>query len=146
MRRADLTHCDLAGADLAGADLTEADLSYASLAGASLAYATLTGAVLTDCDLTNADLHGADLTRAALHGVRLAGARLDEALWSKTSVARCADLAAAIGLERARIGDDSSLDVQTLRANMGALSDAALAPFGLTAAEHAGLRGLFAPA
>jgi len=144
LRRADLTRCNLSGADLSGAELTDASLASANLSGARLPFASLVGTVLTGANLDGAILVGADMTLANLSGVRVAGADFGDTLWSKTTLARATGLESALGLDRLRYGDPSSIDIHTLRAAISVLPAEFLENCGLNPADITALRGVLA--
>jgi hypothetical protein len=78
--------------------------------------------------------------------VQLDGADLSESIWSKTSVARCPDLSRARGLDRLILGDESAIDIHSLRASIAGLCREFLAHVGLSPDESEGLAALLAPA
>jgi uncharacterized protein YjbI with pentapeptide repeats len=100
--------------------------------------------VLTGANLDGAVLVGADLTLANLSGARVAGADFSDTLWSKTTLARVTGIESALGLDRLRYGDPSSIDIHTLRAAVSVLPAELLDSCGLSPADVTALRTVLA--
>jgi uncharacterized protein YjbI with pentapeptide repeats len=141
MRGVDLTRCDLSDSVLVGADLSGSNFSNSNLRGCNLSYTMLAGAVLNDVDLRGANLQHAELVTATLSGVRLAQAALSHAHLSRTVFARCHDLHEALGLDSLEHLSPSSIDMESLRACLGGLTDDFLEAVGVEPREIEALRG-----
>ena len=110
------------------------------MAGAKLRYASLVCAVLIQADLSDADLDQADFMHAALNGTDLRGANLGGALFRHAVLGGCWNLDRAHGVAEARYLELGSLDVRTLRASLGSLSDESLVALGIVKETIASLR------
>jgi uncharacterized protein YjbI with pentapeptide repeats len=108
LARANFRGADLEGADFNHASLRDADFTGAKLSGANLADADLSGAILRDADLSETDLYAAVLVRTNLDNTKLDGALLGRTVFALTS------LASVTGLELARYGGPSSIDIEML--------------------------------
>jgi uncharacterized protein YjbI with pentapeptide repeats len=149
--RIDLENADLRGANLGlanlrDADLREADLREAFLIGAflmraDLMGADLSGAILSGAFLTRADLSGAnlrraffirtDLTVAHLRSVKVEQTIFDEALSGATDFSEI-DLSQAIGLDKIRHDNRSTIGTDTLKLSKAKIPEVFLRGCGLS--------------